>query len=108
MNIDLTNLNTNLIHELTDYLTKPDSFNIYKDEFTCAYKTFFDLPGENHYHLLANISNQINNSTIIDLGTYRGSSALALSYNKTNKVHTFDIEYDCAGRHHTNIKTNKY
>ena len=119
MSIDLTNLNLNLINEVKIHLTDPSTMTEYKNEFECAYNCFFQLPGENHYHLFANISNQINNAIIIDLGTYRGLSTLAWSYNESNIVHTFDIEYDYAGRHNTiyqdqqiikkdNIKGNIY
>jgi len=53
--------------------------------------SYYDITKE-HYHLLAYLSNMVNNSTIIDTGTHRGSSALALSYNQSNKVLTYDIE----------------
>jgi hypothetical protein len=52
---------------------------------------FHGLIGREHYKLLAYFSTLFNNATIIDIGTHRGSSALALSYNPTNTVHTFDI-----------------
>jgi hypothetical protein len=52
---------------------------------------FFDKSGKQHYRLLSYLSTLYNNTTIIDIGTHRGSSALALSYNKTNTVITFDI-----------------
>ena len=55
-------------------------------------KEFFDKPGQQHYRLLTYISTLYNNQTIIDIGTHRGSSSLALSYNKTNTIHTFDIQ----------------
>tara|TARA_R110000744_G_scaffold296672_1_gene406572 strand:+ start:7669 stop:8337 length:669 start_codon:yes stop_codon:yes gene_type:complete len=45
-----------------------------------------------HYHLLAYISTLVDNSIIIDSGTHRGGSAMALSYNQSNNVHTYDIE----------------
>ena len=45
-----------------------------------------------HYHaILAHLSTYFNDSIIVDLGTHRGGSAAALSYNKSNKVYTFDI-----------------
>ncbi len=47
--------------------------------------------GKEHYKLLAYLSTTFSNGTIIDIGTHRGFSALALSYNKTNTVHSFDI-----------------
>ena len=57
------------------------------DEFT---EYFLDKDRE-HYHLLAYLSTKFDNELIIDLGTHRGTSALALSYNKTNKVITYDV-----------------
>lgn len=54
-------------------------------------KEFFDKPGKQHYRLLSYFSTLFDNSIIIDIGTHRGSSATALSYNKTNKIYTFDI-----------------
>ena len=44
-----------------------------------------------HYTLLCWISEQFNNTTIYDIGTFRGMSALALAANSTNKVITYDI-----------------
>ena len=44
-----------------------------------------------HYTLLCWISEQFNNTTIYDVGTFRGMSALALAANPTNKVITYDI-----------------
>jgi hypothetical protein len=60
-------------------------------QFAHMDKEFNGPPGYEHYKLLSHLSMQFNNSIIIDIGTHRGSSALALSYNPTNTVHTFDI-----------------
>ena len=52
---------------------------------------FFLLnPGQEHYPLLAHISTLYNNALLYDIGTYRGCSALALSYNKSNTIKSFD------------------
>lgn len=53
---------------------------------------FLGVCGKQHYRLLSYLSTCIDNAVIIDIGTHRGQSALALSYNTTNIVHTFDIE----------------
>lgn len=56
------------------------------------YRNYFvGEPGQEHYKLLAYISTQYNNSILLDIGTYKGCSALALSYNPTNQVKSFDI-----------------
>ena len=46
---------------------------------------FFGDCGRQHYNLLAYISTLYNGIDIFDIGTHRGSSALALSYNHNNK-----------------------
>ena len=55
-------------------------------------KFFWMDAGAEHYRLLAYLSTCYNNSTIIDLGTDKGCSALALSYNPSNHVISYDIE----------------
>jgi hypothetical protein len=55
------------------------------------HEEFYDAPGKQHYRLLSYFTTTINNSIIIDIGTHRGSSALALSYNPTNTIYSFDI-----------------
>lgn len=56
-----------------------------------AKKYFLLHPGQEHYILLAYISTLYNNVLLYDIGTYRGCSALALSYNNNNKVKSLDI-----------------
>lgn len=52
---------------------------------------FFGDQGKEHYRLLSYFSTLYSHSVIIDIGTHEGNSALALSFNKTNTIHTFDI-----------------
>jgi predicted O-methyltransferase YrrM len=47
---------------------------------------FFMKSGKEHYRLLCYISSLYTDVTIIDIGTWVGSSALALGSNKKNKV----------------------
>ena len=54
---------------------------------------FYDKSGIEHYSVLAYLSTLYNNTTILDIGTFQGGSALALSYNQNNKVISIDIEY---------------
>lgn len=55
-------------------------------------KHFFNLEaGKEHYKLLAHLSNSLNDATIIDIGTYFGFSALAMSMNEKNRVLSYDI-----------------
>ena len=52
---------------------------------------FHGLPGKEHYRLLAYLASLVHDAVILDIGTHRGSSALALSANPTNTVHSFDV-----------------
>ena len=47
--------------------------------------------GQSEYRLYAWLSTQFNNTTILDVGTRPGGSALALSYNDKNKVISYDL-----------------
>jgi hypothetical protein len=52
---------------------------------------FLDHAGREHYKLLAYISTTYNGKKLIDIGTNRGCSSLALSYNTKNTVESFDL-----------------
>ena len=57
------------------------------------YSEFFWLDaGIEHYKLLAYLSTCYNDVTFIDVGTDKGCSAMALSYNQSNRVISYDIE----------------
>ena len=51
-------------------------------------------PSFGQYNLLAHLSTYFNNDVIADIGTgYQALTARALSYNKTNTIHSYDTEY---------------
>lgn len=54
-------------------------------------KLIMSEPGQEHYKLLTYLTNQLNNTIIVELGTHNGTSSLCLCENKTNKVITFDL-----------------
>ena len=54
---------------------------------------FLGRAGQQHYKLLAYLSTLWDGVEIFDIGTHRGASSLALSYNSKNKVLSFDIEH---------------
>ena len=61
-------------------------------EFT-GVQHWFDLEaGQEHYRLLAYISTLFKDSILLDIGTYKGDSARALSYNKSNFVNSVDVQ----------------
>jgi len=63
--------------------------------FTKAYNVpkqwFYGLSGQEHYRLLIYIGHLYENQTLLDVGTYHGSSALALGVNKANQIKSFDL-----------------
>jgi hypothetical protein len=55
-------------------------------------KTWFYMEsGIEHYRLLAFISTLFQNSHFLDIGTFQGSSSIAMSYNSKNSVTSFDV-----------------
>lgn len=86
MNIDINKLNLIDLTELSTSINEK-SFADY----------FNDVPGLEHYKLLAYFSTLYSNQTLLDIGTYKGCSALALAYNKKNKVVSFDVITDSVG-----------
>ncbi len=52
---------------------------------------FLDADFREHYRLIAYLSTLFDNVTIFDIGTNRGYSALALSYNPSNRIVSYDI-----------------
>jgi hypothetical protein len=71
---------------LSKYLKSTDDLGFPKGWF------YMDA-GLEHYRLLAYISTLYNAVTLLDIGSYQGSSAIALSFNKKNKVISYDIEH---------------
>lgn len=63
----------------------------YSNIVTNKSEEIYGIPGKQHYRLLSYFSTLFDNSTIIEIGTHYGHSALALSYNTTNTIYSFDI-----------------
>lgn len=71
-----------------------DSFSIEKliDKVHPDNKKYFALPsGREHYRFLAYISTLFDGEVLVDVGTHTGTSALALSYNLSNKIVSYDL-----------------
>lgn len=68
------------------------SLDKYRTRSSIDHNEFHELAGNQHYKLLAHLSTLFNNSIIFDIGTHRGASATALSYNQSNTIYSFDIE----------------
>ena len=91
---ELIKLNQINLSALSEYIDDKD-----------AKKYFLGNPGEEHYKLLAYFSTKYNNSVLYDIGTYKGCSALALSFNKNNTVKSYDIgNFRKLTKHKTNVE----
>jgi len=85
----LLDFNKDTILKLTDNFLK-DNPNI------SNYEDVRELPGKEHYYLLASLSMQLKNKKILELGTHTGRSAIALNYGNlkqlnNNTIYTYDI-----------------
>lgn len=58
-----------------------------------ARRYFLAPAGEEHYRLLADLSFQPALTLALDIGTFRGCSALALAADPKTEVVSFDLEY---------------
>jgi hypothetical protein len=56
------------------------------------YTTWNFTPGQCEYSLYCYLSEQFNDSTILDIGTGGGGSAVSFSINKSNKVISYDLQ----------------
>jgi hypothetical protein len=66
----------------------------YTEGLSDYYGYLYHQPGQEHYKVLAWLSGQCETGDIIvDAGTYRGLSALALSYNENVRVISYDIDH---------------
>jgi hypothetical protein len=51
----------------------------------------YNIPGISDYPFYAYFSTLVNNSTILEIGTFQGGSTIMLSHNQTNNVVSYDI-----------------
>ena len=82
-------MNYNIIKSDLDCIDSSHYFSLFVAAETDS--DVFGEVGHEHYKLLCYLSTRFNHSTILNIGTHLGHSALALSYNATNVVHSFDI-----------------
>ena len=73
-----------------------DSINLnnyipYTQQYGVPKEWFYGQSGQEHYRLLIYISYLYENQILLDVGTYQGSSALALGMNPSNQIKSFDL-----------------
>ena len=88
INLSNKNLDSIDLSEFDEYLNEK-----YRRNHKQGGYGFHDKSGVEQYKLLAYMSTLLNNETILDVGTFEGGSALALSKNKTNNVISIDVKY---------------
>lgn len=79
---------SNITNEILDSLNMGHKEYIDNEEYQ---KYFEEISSKEHYRLLTFLSQNINDKTIIDVGTLKGCSALALATNKRNKIYSFNL-----------------
>ena len=84
----MRNILSNLSNEVLDELDI-----LFSEQIKCSdYKKYYtDKSSMEHYRLLAYLSLNLDENILLDVGTLKGSSALALANNIKNKVYSFNI-----------------
>jgi hypothetical protein len=81
-----------LIKNVTNETLDSIDMSYYKHINCLEHQVFYQsISSLEHYRLLSYISNIHNGIKILDVGTFKGCSALAFSYNKNNKVYSFNL-----------------
>ena len=77
-----------------------DNFTLKNHEFLVKKEYYDVLSGQQEYRLYSYLTTFFNNTTILDIGTFDGRSAVALSHNETNKVISYDIQDKINDKNH--------
>jgi predicted O-methyltransferase YrrM len=68
-----------------------DNFELKNQKYLVDRRYYESKSGMNEYRLYSYLSTFFNNITILDIGTFNGRSAIALSHNENNKVISYDV-----------------
>ena len=77
-----------------------NNFELKNHEFLVNKKHYDDLSGIQEYYLYSYLSTFFNDIKILDIGTFDGRSAIALSYNEKNQVISYDITDNIKNKNH--------
>jgi predicted O-methyltransferase YrrM len=88
-----------------------DNFSLKNQNYLVNKDYYENLSGDQEYRLYSYLSTFFNGTTILDIGTLDGRSAVALSHNETNNVISYDIYNHINNNNHAiytknNIKFN--
>jgi predicted O-methyltransferase YrrM len=68
-----------------------DNFRLLNKNYLVNSNYYEEKSGIQEYRLYSYLSTFFNNTTILDIGTFDGRSAIALSHNENNKIISYDI-----------------
>ena len=69
-----------------------DKFSLINSEYLVDERWYSLRSGRQEYRLYSYLSTFYNNCVILDIGTYYGTSAIALSHNSSNKIISYNIK----------------
>jgi hypothetical protein len=90
--------------QISNYIL--DNFKLENHEYLVDRKHYDDYSGIQEYRLYSYLSTFFNNTIILDIGTFDGRSAVALSYNESNHVISYDIVNRITSGHKIYKKSN--
>ena len=77
-----------------------DNFTLLNKNYLVNSNYYEEKSGIQEYRLYSYLSTFFNNTTILDIGTFDGRSAVALSHNENNKIISYDIFNHINNNHH--------
>ena len=77
-----------------------DNFMLLNKNYLVNSNYYEEKSGIQEYRLYSYLSTFFNNTTILDIGTFDGRSAIALSHNENNKIISYDICNHINNNHH--------
>ena len=77
-----------------------DKFNLKNQDYLVNTKNYDMESGKQEYRLYSYLSSLFNDITILDIGTFKGRSAVSLSHNDNNKVISYNILDQIKNKNH--------
>lgn len=77
-----------------------DEFDMKNYSYLVDKSQYYKKSGIQEYRLYSYLSTWFNNCIILDIGTYQGTSAIALSHNDSNTVKSYNINDNIKNIHH--------
>ena len=81
-----------------------DNFQLKNQNYLYDSSQYNKKSGQQEYRLYSYISTFFNDITILDIGTYQGTSSISLSHNPSNYVKSYDIIDSIKNKEHIIFK----